>query len=272
MYSTRTVRQALLVDLSPYRTFLAELAAQSGDLIRPYFRNPNLVVETKSDLSPVTAADRGAEDLLRRLIAARYPTHGIVGEEFGTENANADFVWVLDPIDGTKSFAAGCPLFGTLIALLHEGKPVLSAIHLSALDQLYLGDNLTTTLNGRAVRVRPTTDLADATLLTSDTLNLAKYQNGPSCERLLGRAKLVRTWGDCFGYTLVAGGWADIMLDPIMNPWDIAALVPVMRGAGGVITDWKGGEPVDSDSTIASATPELHRAVLETLHGARSAS
>ena len=254
------------MNLLPYRSFIAELAERSGDFIRPFFAQPDLVIETKSDDSPVTAADRGAEQLLRQLIAKRFPTHGVIGEEFGNENATADFVWVLDPIDGTKSFAAACPLFGTLIALLYQGEPVLGVIHLPVLHQLFVGDNVTTTLNGRRVRTRPTTRLADSTLLTSDTLNLAKYQNGAACEHVVQQAKLFRTWGDCYGYTLVAGGWADVMLDPIMNPWDIAALVPVVRGAGGVITDWHGGNPVNSGSTVAAATPELHAQVIALLN------
>jgi myo-inositol-1(or 4)-monophosphatase len=254
------------VDTTPYRSFIAELAGRSGDFIRPFFAQRNLVVETKADASPVTAADRGAEELLRNLIAQRFPTHGVIGEEFGPTNAKADFVWVLDPIDGTKSFTAACPLFGTLIALLHQGQPILGVIHLPVLQQLYLGDNSTTTLNGRPVHTRTTTRLADATLLTSDTLNLAKYQKGAACDRVVNQAKLYRTWGDCYGYTLVAGGWADVMLDPIMNPWDIAALIPVIRGAGGVITDWRGQDPVDSDSTVAAATPELHATVIAELN------
>jgi myo-inositol-1(or 4)-monophosphatase len=122
-------------------------------------------------------------------------------------------------------------------------------------------------LNGRPVRTRATTQLGEATLLTSDTLNLAKYQNGAACDRLVNQVKLFRTWGDCYGYALVAGGWADVMIDPIMNPWDIAALVPVIRGAGGVITDWTGKDPVKSDSTIAAATPGLHAQVIAILNG-----
>ena len=254
------------MDLSPYRSFIAELAERSGNFIRPYFAQPDLVVETKADDSPVTVADRGAEKLLRELIAQRFPTHGVIGEEFGSENPNADFVWVLDPIDGTKSFAAACPLFGTLIALLHQGQPALGAIHLPVLQQLYIGDNAASTLNGKPIRTRPTKRLAEATLLTSDTLNLAKYQHGPACDRVVGQAKLFRTWGDCYGYTLVAGGWADVMLDPIMNPWDIAALVPVIRGAGGEITDWNGKDPVHADSIVAAATPELHAQVIAGLN------
>jgi myo-inositol-1(or 4)-monophosphatase len=244
---------------------MLELATQSGDFIRPLFANPELAVETKADASPVTQADRGAEELLRGLIRKKFPAHGIVGEEFGSENAEAEFVWVLDPIDGTKSFITGVPLFGTLIALLHRGQPVLGCIHQPILRQLMLGDGHTTTLNGRAVRCRATTSLADSTLLTSDHANLARYQNGPACDRLLAAAKLVRTWGDGYGYLLLAAGWADVMLDPIMNPWDIAALVPVIRGAGGVITNWSGGPAYPAEAIVAAATPALHATVLTAL-------
>jgi myo-inositol-1(or 4)-monophosphatase len=253
------------VNLDRYRTLMAELAAESGAFIRPLYGHRGLAVESKSDASPVTAADRGAEELMRRLIKKRYPEHGIIGEEFGTENADAEFVWVLDPIDGTKSFITGVPLWGTLIGLLHQGQPILGCIHQPVMNQLLIGDGSTTTLNGRVTRVRPCERLADATLLTSDTLNLGKYQNGARCDRLSGQVKLYRTWGDCYGYLLVASGLADVMLDPIMNPWDIAALVPVIRGAGGVITDWKGGAPYPAESTVATV-PGLHAQVIAALN------
>ena len=255
------------MDLASYRAFTAELARESGALITRLYGQPGLAVETKADASPVTAADRGAEELMRRRIAAAYPDHGIIGEEFGSERADAEFTWVLDPIDGTKSFITGVPLWGTLIALLHRGKPVLGCIHQPVLGQLMLGDGRETTLNGRPVRCRATTTLAEATLLTSDPLNPARHQDGAGYDRVLRAARLGRTWGDCYGYLLVASGRADVMLDPIMNPWDIAALVPVIRGAGGVITDWRGGEPYPAQSTIACATPELHAAVLRALAG-----
>ncbi len=253
------------MDLTPYRTFMLALAEQSGDFVRPLFGSPGLAVESKADQSPVTAADRGAEELMRARIAKKFPSHGILGEEFGTERADAEFVWVLDPIDGTKSFITGVPLWGTLIALLYQGQPVLGAIHQPILKQLMLGDGVTTTLNGRAVRTRGCTRIEDATLLTSDPFNPAKYQNGAAYEALARRAKLVRTWGDCYGYLLVAAGWADVCLDPIMNPWDIAALVPIIRGAGGVITDWRGGDAYPAESTIATATPALHAHVIAAL-------
>jgi histidinol phosphatase-like enzyme (inositol monophosphatase family) len=254
------------MNLDPYRTFAIELAEKSGEFIRPYFANPGLVVEMKSDHTPVTEADRGAEKLMRALIRKKFPGHGIMGEELGEENTGAEFVWVLDPIDGTKSFASACPLFGTLIALLCRGQPVLGVIHQPVLRQLLLGDGATTTLHGRPVHCRTTARIEDATLLTSDPLTPAKYQNGAAFDSLARQAKLVRTWGDCYGYLLVAGGWADIMCDPVMNPWDIAALVPVIRGAGGVITDWQGRDPVKAKSIVAAATPALHAEVIAALN------
>jgi len=269
-YSVNSVH-SVFMNLEPYRTFAIELAEKSGDFVRPLFGQPGLAVETKSDLSPVTAADRGAEELMRVLIAKKFPDHGISGEEFGRERADAEFVWMLDPIDGTKSFITGVPLWGTLIALLHHGQPVLGCIHQPVLRQLMLGDGATTTLNGRAVRCRPCARIEDATLLTSDPFTPAKYQDGARYEALAHRAKLVRTWGDCYGYLLLAGGWADICLDPIMNPWDIAALVPIIRGAGGEISDWRGGTPFPAESTIACGTAALHAEVLAALRQPQTA-
>ncbi|HVT72807.1 MAG TPA: histidinol-phosphatase [Lacunisphaera sp.] len=254
------------MDLTPYRAFALELAARSGDFIRPLFGRHDVTVELKADDTPVTYADRGAEELMRRRIALRFPSHGIIGEEFGSDRPDAEFVWVLDPVDGTKSFATACPLFGTLIALLHQGQPVLGLIHQPILRQLVIGDGLTTELNGEGVRCRATTDLAQATMLTCDWTTPAVHQDGPAFDRLSRAVRVARTWGDCYGYLLLATGWADLCLDPIMNPWDIAALVPVVRGAGGVISDWQGGPPWPAKSTVAAATPELHAAAVAMLN------
>jgi len=253
------------MNLVTERAFLVELAHASGDFIRPLFGRHDVTIELKGDLTPVTAADRGAEELMRRMIKQRFPSHGVLGEEFGPENLDAEFVWVLDPVDGTKSFVTGVPLFGTLIALLQHGQPVLGCIHQPILNQLMIGDGTETTLNGQRVRCRATTQLGDSTLLTCDWTSPAQFQNGAAFDRLSRRAKLARTWGDCYGYLLLASGWADVVVDPIMNPWDIAALVPVVRGAGGVISDWNGGAPYPANSTIAAATPELHASTLAVL-------
>ena len=260
------------MDLAPYRAFMIELAELSGDFIRPFFANPDLTVDLKADQTPVTLADRGAEELMRRLIRARFPGHGIIGEEFGSENETAEFVWVLDPVDGTKSFISACPLFGTLIALQHQGVPVLGAIHQPILRQLLIGDCATATFysgaagsRGRAARVRACPRVEDATLLCTNLLSPAKYREGRSFEALIRRAKLVRTWGDCYGYLLVATGWADVMCDPIMKPWDLLALIPIIRGAGGVVTDWHGANPVKADSLVA-ACPGLHGQIISALN------
>ena len=256
----------MALPIAAARLALAErLADAAGAVIRPYFRQP-IAIDDKADASPVTIADREAEQAMRALIAAQFPADGIFGEEFGTERADAEFVWVLDPIDGTKSFITGVPLWGTLIGLLHCGQPVLGCIHQPILGQLMIGDGATTTLNGRVVRTRPCQRVADATLLTSDTLNLARYHFPEANNCLAQQVKLFRTWGDCYGYLLVASGRADICLDPIMHPWDIAALVPVIRGAGGVITNWQGGSAFPAESTVAAGTPALHAQVIATLN------
>lgn len=245
--------------------FAKILADAAQTVIQPWYFNQSLEVETKSDASPVTIADRAAEKRMRELIESKYPEHGVIGEEFGNSNAEAEFVWVLDPIDGTKSFASGCPLFGTLIALLHGGKPVVGAINLPALNQLCISDGSQTLLNGKPVRVRNTEHLQNAVLLTTDVNAVGKYQSAKNFDQLMQQTRFTRTWGDCYGYVLVASGWSDIMIDPEMNPWDLMALVPVIRGAGGVITDWQGNDPVTGNSIVAAA-PALHPQVIDILN------
>jgi myo-inositol-1(or 4)-monophosphatase len=249
-----------------HREFALELAHASGEFIRPYFARTDLAVELKADRTIVTAADRGAEKLMREMITRRFPEHGILGEEFGPERTDAEFVWVLDPVDGTISFAAGVPLFGTLIALQHHGQPVLGIIHQPILRELVVGDGAHTTCNGRAVRCATTTRVEDALLMTTGLNYIKKHQNLAAFLELVGRARMFRMWGDCYGYLMVASGRADVMADPIMNPWDIAALIPVIRGAGGVITDWRGGDPVGAKSIVAAATPALHQTVITALN------
>jgi len=196
---------AVTPDLTTYRAFLAELTAASGPIVQKHFFNQELEVEHKSDRTPVTEADRGAEAAMRKLINERFPTHGIVAEEYGNERDDAEWTWVLDPIDGTKSFIHGVPLFGTLIGLLYQGRPVLGAIHQPILNLLCVGDGENTTLNDRPVQVRETRSLAEATLLTTSIGDDILQIHSPEArQRLLKAAGIVRTWGDCFGYLLVA--------------------------------------------------------------------
>lgn len=253
------------MSVEDFKPFIEQLCRESGALLMKYYRQRGLEVESKADLSPVTRADRETESFLREQIHRRYPDHGVIGEEFGDSKPDAEYVWVLDPIDGTIAFTAGCPLFGTLIGLLQNGRPILGAIHHAALGQLIVGDGDSATINGAPMRVRRGTPLRNATLLTSDVLNIHRHQDAERFEGLAERVKVFRTWGDCYGYTSVASGFADIMLDPIMNPWDLLPLVPVIQGAGGVITRWDGGDVLDGQSAVA-ASPDLHAEVIRLLN------
>lgn len=244
--------------------FARSLAEASGRLITERFGRAEMTVDIKDDLSIVTETDRDVETMLREMIHAIHPDHGIIGEEFGAETPDAEYVWTLDPIDGTISFVSGVPLFGTLIGLMHNGEPILGVIHQPVLGEMMIGDGEKTTLNGREVGVRPCLRLEDATLLTTDPNLADRFQDGAKFQALRRSAAMTRTWGDCYGYLMLASGRADIMVDPIMNQWDLIPLIPIIRGAGGVITDWDGGDPVTGNSLVA-AGPGLHSEVLEIL-------
>ncbi len=253
------------MDFPTFGRVVTDLVHDTGTTILSAYREPTLQVDIKADDSPVTWADRRAEEMMRDAIGTAFPTHGIIGEEFGEDHADAEWVWVLDPIDGTRSFAAGCPLFGSLVGVLHQGVPQFGAIHLPVLGELYLGDGTVTTRNDRPVRAQPAERLADATLLYTDPIHPSVHQPQSDFATLLRTVRQARTWGDCFGYTLVASGGADLMLDPIMHRWDLMALIPIIRGAGGVITDWHGADPVIGTSSIAAASVTLHREALAVL-------
>ena len=247
-------------------SFVATLAEKSGEVIKRSYLADNIDVELKADTTPVTQADRDAEALMRELIRKTYPEHGVIGEEYGEENACAEFVWTLDPIDGTVSFASGCPLFGTLIGLLHEGQPLLGAIHQPLFNQLCIGDGKRTFVDGRPVQLRNVGRLADATLLTTDAAIIRRSLHREGFELLLDRTRMFRTWGDCYGYLLVASGKADIMLDLGMRIWDIVPLMPIITGANGIITSWSGGDASHGESCLATSRA-LHRQLVEILAG-----
>jgi myo-inositol-1(or 4)-monophosphatase len=244
--------------------FVKMLADVSAAVIKDYFRTP-VGVENKLDLSPVTIADKKAEELMREVIMKEFPDHGIIGEEFGNYNHQSEYVWILDPIDGTKSFISGALSFGTLIALLKNGVPILGVINHPILNELMIGDNKGTKLNGRNVRFRTCSRLSDAVLLTTDHFNIGKYKNQKSFDQLASSVKLYRNWGDCYGYYLLASGFADIMIDPIMSVWDSMSLIPIIKGAGGLITDYEGNDAIVGNSIVAS-NPTLHPVVIEILN------
>lgn len=251
-------------ELSDLKLFAKHLAEISGEIIRSYFRT-SVRVDSKSDFSPVTIADKRAEEAMRNEIIKHYPEHGIIGEEFGSYNEPAKYKWVLDPIDGTKSFICGAVTFGTLIALTKNNKPILGVINQPILNEFLIGDNLSAELNGIKVHVRKCDKLSDGVLLTTDHLNIQKYRDINKFNSLIEKVKLYRNWGDCYGYYLVATGYADIMIDPIMNLWDLTALIPVIKGAGGIITDYNGNDPMKGNSIIAAARG-IHKEVLRILN------
>ncbi len=251
-------------DLNEYKKFCKSLTKVSGVNIKKYFRN-NFSIETKSDDSPVTIADKSTEEKLREIIMKEYPDHGILGEEFGSHNEKSEYQWVLDPIDGTKSFICGTVTFGTLIALLKNGEPILGVFHQPILNEFLVGDNENTYLNDVKVKISDSDSIDQAVLLTTDHLAFEEYQNLSKFENLMRKVKLYRQWGDCYGYYLVATGFAQIMIDPIMSLWDTMALIPIIKGSGGIITDYYGGDPAKGESVVAS-TPNIHRAVIEILN------
>jgi len=257
------------MDLDSYKSFATELAAISADAILPWFGKKDVDLEYKEDQTPVTRADRDAEAVMRKRIKERFPEHGIIGEEWGAENEDADFVWILDPIDGTKSFITHVPLFGTIIALLHRGTPILGLINQPVLKQLCIGDGNITTLNGKEIEASKLDSLSNAVLLCSDAEVQAEDQDSSAWNRLCEKVYLRRTWGDCYGYLLVASGWAHIMADPVLEIWDIAGMIPIIEGAGGKITDWQ-GQPAVKDGTLSrsavAAHPSIHEKVIAILN------
>ncbi len=253
-----------MTNQSEFKEFINHLANISGKIIRNYFRT-DINMDSKADDSPVTIADRKAEEVMRKEIMKNFPEHGIIGEEFGSYNESAEFKWTLDPIDGTKSFICGTLSFGTLIALLKNGKPLLGAINQPVLNELLIGDNNTAEINGIKTKLRDCNNLSKSVLLTTDHLNIGKYQNQKSFEELIKKVKLYRNWGDCYGYYLAATGFADIMIDPIMSVWDTLPLIPIIKGAGGIITDYQGNDPVGGSSIIA-ASAGIHNEVINILY------
>ncbi|WP_207458019.1 histidinol-phosphatase [Azospirillum sp. SYSU D00513] len=245
------------------------MVESSGSVIRQYFRTP-VAVDDKADQSPVTIADREAERAIRAIIEAERPDDGIYGEEFGTRNLDAEWVWVIDPIDGTKSFITGRPIFGTLVALLRHGRPVLGVI-----DQPVTGDRWVgaagrrTTFNGAPASVRPCpAGLAAATLGTTSP-DLFPGGDLAAFRRVDAAAKVTVYGGDCYSYGLLAAGFYDLVIESGLKLYDFAALVPVVTGAGGLMTDWQ-GRPLDADSNgrvVAAGGPALHAEALKALAG-----
>ncbi len=257
------------LDLAAVNRYIAlanTCADAAGEVLAHYFRK-SFTVDTKADATPVTIADRDAEIAMRALIADAEPGHGILGEEMGRTNPDAEFTWVLDPIDGTKSFITGKPTFGILVSLAWRGKPVIGIIDQPIIHERWIGaEGKATTFNGTPANVRPCPKLADAILYTTSPY-LFPDSDLPGFHRLRERVAHALYGGDCYSYGLLASGHADIVVESGLKPYDYAALVPVIEGAGGIVTDWD-GKPLTLSSdgrVIAAGDAALHREALAIL-------
>jgi histidinol-phosphatase len=250
--------------------FALRLADAAGAVVRRYYRAP-LTIESKADASPVTAADRETEQVLRAMIRAAYPDHGIEGEEFAGEHLDAEFVWTLDPIDGTKSFVIGRPLFGTLIALTRADRPILGVIDQCILGERWLGAaGRGSTWNGRPIRVRACPALAQAVLSVTSPQMFSAAERA-AVARLESAVRFPVYGGDCYAYGLLAMGLIDLIVEADLDVHDFMALVPVIEGAGGLVSDWQGGALTSrSDGRIVAAgDPRVHKSALKLLESAR---
>lgn len=231
---------------------VAEVARLAGATALPFFRTA-LVAESKSDGSPVTIADRSAERVAREWIARRFPTDGILGEEFGAERPNATRQWIIDPIDGTKSFIRGVPLWGSLVAVTEGDHVIAGAACLPAVGEVIVAaDGEGAWWNDVRCHVSDVRTLAAATITTTDERFLEHSARGDRWRELAPQVAVARSWGDCFGYVMVATGRAEAMVDPVLSAWDAAPFLPIVAEAGGVFTDWSGQATVRGGSAIAT--------------------
>lgn len=268
----------LTVDqLAEFETFTQELAAVAGQAIRPHFRAISQVqnkcyVGSLRGYDPVTVADKDAEAAMRELIESRYPTHGIYGEEFDFKVSDNGLTWVLDPIDGTRSFIAGMLHWGTLIALFNGRQVVAGALYQPVTDELFISQGgqsflrkLQNSDQGHLLHTRSCGDLDQATVCCTDPAIFRQQGELAVFNDLLQVTRMVRYGGDCYHYGLLAMGQTDLCVESSLRPFDIQALVPVIEGAGGVITDWRGGSPVLGGQIVAAGDKKLHQKALQIL-------
>jgi myo-inositol-1(or 4)-monophosphatase len=249
--------------LQEFLDFAVDAATQAGRIALGHYRT-GVDVEWKADRSPVTVADRVVEELLRKRIEHRYPDHGIVGEEGGEVRRDATRRWIIDPIDGTQSFIRGVPLWGVLIGLEVGGEMIVGVVSMPAVNEtVSAAKGLGCRLNGHPVHVSGVERLDEALVVYTDSHELARRRPA-AWATLQARSRLQRGWGDCYGHLLVATGRADVMLDPVMSPWDCAPLLPILGEAGGTFTDWEGQATIYGGHAI-STNGRLFDEVMKTI-------
>jgi myo-inositol-1(or 4)-monophosphatase len=253
-----------------FAAFVDELADVSGEALLPFFRT-SLAVEDKSRggaFDPVTAADRAAENTMRALIRRTFPEHGIIGEEFGNERTDAEYVWVLDPIDGTKSFIAGMPAWGTLIALTRFGEPVYGMMHQPFTRERFTGDCGAARYRGpagnRDLRVRACASLSEALLFTTSPLLMNEQDRG-TFARVEHAVRLSRYGGDCYAYCMLAAGHIDLVIETELKAHDVIPLIPIITGAGGMITTWEGDAAERGGRVVVAGDARVHEAAVALL-------
>jgi myo-inositol-1(or 4)-monophosphatase len=258
-------------DLDELLAFAETLADAARAIVVRYFRSDLAVVHKAAETprtQPVTVADRAAEAAIRELIEAHYPEHGIVGEELGSARAEAEWQWLIDPIDGTRAFIAGFPLFGTLIGLTRAGEPVLGVIDQPLLGERFAGSRKGAFLNRAPVRTRACARLEDAVLATTDAAMMTTPARRVAFEGLRRRAAVTQFGGNCYAYAMLAVGAVDLVIEGDLKPWDVGALVPVVEAAGGVIAAWDGGPALASSLVVACGDRALYDQVAPLLRGA----
>ncbi len=250
--------------------FALKMASLASELILRHYQVDGLLVESKSDESPVTVADRGAEQLMRQLLAESYPLDGVLGEEFDDVPAQNGFRWILDPIDGTKAFIHGVPLFGSLIGIEFDGQMVAGVCRFPALNEVVyaaqgtgcwwqIGDQ-----PAKQTHVSKVTSIGAARMMFTEPTHWKATGRFETIVTLMDKVRIARGWGDCYGHAMVATGRAEIAVDPLMSPWDIAALIPILREAGGFCTDWKGNETITGGDGV-SFVPAMKETVIGVL-------
>ncbi|MBX7165643.1 MAG: histidinol-phosphatase [Pirellulales bacterium] len=254
-------------ELSARLDVATKAAREAGQITLQYFCRDNYAVEFKSDASPVTVADREAEQFLRRRVAELFPDDGFLGEEFSEAAGTSGYRWVVDPIDGTKSFVQGVPLYGTMVGVEWQGRCHVGVLYFPGLDEMVYaasGQGAHHVRSGQApspARVSQVANLNEAVFVTTCVGDFARFGKGPAYPALEAACRVTRTWGDCYGYLLVATGRAEVMVDPVMNVWDAAAVQPILEEAGGTFTDWA-GEPTIHHREGLATNGRLLEAVL----------
>jgi myo-inositol-1(or 4)-monophosphatase len=255
-----------------FSSFVDQLAAVAGETILPFFRT-DLEIENKKPegFDPVTAADRAAEAAMRKAIQAAFPEHGILGEEYGADRTDAEYVWVLDPIDGTKSFISGMVAWGTLIGLMRMGEPVFGMMHQPFTREHFSGDGAAARYRGpggnRDLRVRECAGLSDAILFTTSP-RLMNGADRAQFGRVEEAVKLSRYGGDCYAYCMLAAGQIDLVIETELKAHDVVPLMPIIAGAGGIVTTWEGGPAQGGGRIVAAGDKRVHRAAMEMLQSA----